>query len=85
MQFNIVNVNTGLDPGGVIFYTNIYKGCRMNPKVAHFTGAFYSDRGGYATVENVCNFNIYANIGPAPQPGCFSSSTDIHSNSIEIF
>lgn len=54
----------------------------MNPKVAHFTNAFYSDRGGYATVENVSNLNIYANIGTASQPGCFSSSTDIHSNSI---
>ncbi|XP_018394720.1 PREDICTED: pancreatic triacylglycerol lipase-like [Cyphomyrmex costatus] len=72
---------TGLDPAGVIFFTDLYEDCVMNPKVAHFTDAFYTDRGTHATVKNVGNLNIYANFGTAPQPGCYSNNSsqiDVH-------
>lgn len=60
----------------------MYKGCLIHPEVANFTDVFYTDRGGYATVNNVGSLNIYANIGTAPQPGCHSLSEDDHSNLI---
>ncbi|KAG5320122.1 LIPH Lipase, partial [Pseudoatta argentina] len=72
---------TGLDPAGVIFYTDLYKGCEMNPTVAHFTDAFYTTRGALSTVQNVGKLNIYANSGTAPQPGCYLNTLsliDVH-------
>jgi len=75
-----VSINAGLDPS--FFYPAMYKGCQINPKVARFTDAFYTDRGGYATTENVGSLNIYGNIGTAPQPGCYSSQFGVHGNSI---
>ncbi|XP_011052769.1 PREDICTED: lipase member H-like [Acromyrmex echinatior] len=72
---------TGLDPAAVIFYNGFYKGCEMNPTVAHFTDAFYTNRGALSTEQNVGNLNIYANSGTAPQPGCYSNTSslmDIH-------
>ncbi|KYN19579.1 PREDICTED: pancreatic triacylglycerol lipase-like [Trachymyrmex cornetzi] len=72
---------TALDPGAVIFGTDMYKGCAMNPTVAHFTDAFYTNRGALSIVQNVGNLNIYANSGTAPQPGCYlnvSSYINVH-------
>ncbi|XP_011686541.1 PREDICTED: pancreatic triacylglycerol lipase-like [Wasmannia auropunctata] len=69
---------TGLDPGEGPFYSDLYKGCLINPKVAHFTDALYTDRGGYATPINVGSLNVYANTGAAPQPGCCSSQRNVH-------
>ncbi|XP_012060773.1 PREDICTED: pancreatic triacylglycerol lipase-like [Atta cephalotes] len=66
---------TGLDPAGVIFYTDLYKGCVMNPTVAHFTDVFYTNRGALSTIQNVGDLNIYANSGTAPQPGCYSNAS----------
>ncbi|KAG5332964.1 LIPH Lipase, partial [Acromyrmex heyeri] len=76
-----VSLKTGLDPAGVIFYTDLYKGCEMNPTVAHFTDAFYTTRGALSTVQNVGKLNIYANSGTAPQPGCYLNTLsliDVH-------
>ncbi|XP_018306315.1 pancreatic triacylglycerol lipase isoform X2 [Mycetomoellerius zeteki] len=72
---------TGLDPAGVFVFTDLYKGCVMNPTVAHFTDAFYTNRGALSAVKNVGNLNIYANSGTAPQPGCYSNASsqiDVH-------
>lgn len=68
---------TGLDPAGVVFYTDMYKGCQINPDVANLTDVFYTDGNGYGTIREVGKLNIYANTGTAPQPGCCSSS-NIH-------
>ncbi|KYN37949.1 Pancreatic triacylglycerol lipase [Trachymyrmex septentrionalis] len=72
---------TALEPAAVLFYNDLYKGCVMNPTVAHFTDAFYTNRGALSLVQNVGNLNIYANSGTAPQPGCYSNTSsyiDIH-------
>ena len=63
-------VNVGLDPAGANYYTNMYKGCVLNPSVAKFVDVFYTDVNGYATNKEVGMVNIYANTGTAPQPGC---------------
>ncbi|XP_029661687.1 lipase member H-B isoform X1 [Formica exsecta] len=61
---------TGLDPAGVIFYTDMYKGCQINPGTANLTDIFYTDGNGYGTINEVGTLNIYGNAGVAPQPGC---------------
>lgn len=67
-------MNAGLDPAGVVFYTDMYEGCQINPDVANLTDVFYTDGNGYGTIREVGTLNIYANTGTAPQPGCCSSS-----------
>ena len=76
-----VSLKTGLDPAGVIFYTDMHKGCVMNPTVAHFTDVFYTNRGAFSTIQNVGDLNIYANSGTSPQPGC-SNAQGLHGNLI---
>lgn len=63
-------MNVGLDPAGVIFYTDMYKGCQINPGTANLTDIFYTDGNGYGTINEVGTLNIYGNAGVAPQPGC---------------
>ncbi|KAL6434223.1 hypothetical protein ACFW04_005976 [Cataglyphis niger] len=65
---------TGLDPAAALYYTDLYKGCAINPSVANLTDIFYTDGNGYGTIKEVGTLNIYANAGVAPQPGCCSSS-----------
>ncbi|KAL6434222.1 hypothetical protein ACFW04_005975 [Cataglyphis niger] len=71
---SMLNVISGLDPAGVIFYTDMYNDCQINPGVANLTDIFYTDGNGYGTTKEVGTLNIYANTGIAPQSGCESSS-----------
>lgn len=81
-------MNVDLDPVTHVFYSDMYNSCKFNPKVAHFTDVFYTDRGGHGSVKDVGSINIYDNIGTASQPGCYSSQTctviqlDISLNSV---
>ncbi|XP_011878679.1 PREDICTED: uncharacterized protein LOC105567983 [Vollenhovia emeryi] len=75
----LISVYGSLDPAGVL---EVYKDCRFNSKIAKFADAFYTNRGGYATVLNVASLNVFANIGSAPQPDCCSSQLTPRRNTI---
>lgn len=74
-------MNVGLDPVTHVFYSDMYNSCQFNPKVAHFTDAFYMDRGGHGSVKDVGSINIYANIGTAILAWLLFIISNVHSNS----